>query len=145
MDAKATQPFGRRSPQRHWLLLIDAAINLVLGVLLAVFPQPIVEMLGVPCTDTKFYPSLLGAVLIGIGVALTVEFFRKPGSPAGLGLWGAVAINLCGAVVLIAWLIVGGLEIPVRGRVFLGALATVLVLISGLELISVRRPRRNGP
>jgi len=55
------------------ILLIDALINLILGVLLAVFPRNVVEVLGVPDTDATFYPSILGAVLIGIGMA-----FRLP-------------------------------------------------------------------
>ena len=39
------------------ILLVDALINLVLGVLLATFPRSVVDFLGVPHTDAKFYPG----------------------------------------------------------------------------------------
>ena len=83
------------------ILLVDALINLILGVLLAAFPRSVVELLGVPHTDVAFYPSILGAVLIGIAVALVVEYARRPAGPARLGLYGAIAINLCGALFLV--------------------------------------------
>jgi hypothetical protein len=117
------------------LLLIDALINLILGVLLATFPKTVVEVLGVPDTEVTFYPSILGAVLIGIGVALVIEYFRKPTGPAGLGLHGAIAINLCGALFLVGWLLSGMLEIPIRGQAFLWGLAAVLIVISVAELV----------
>ena len=120
------------------ILLVDSLINLILGGLLATFPKRIVELLGVPHADATFYPSILGAVLIGIGVALVIEYLRKPTGPAGLGLYGAVAINLCGALFLAGWLLSGKLEILLRGRVFLWGLAAVLIVISFAELFLSR-------
>jgi hypothetical protein len=122
------------------LLLFDAFINLILGALLAAFPKNVVDSLGVPDSNTKFYPSILGAVLLGIGVALLVEYFRRPTGPAGLGLHGAIAINLCGAMFLVGWLLSGNLEIPLRGQVFLWSLAVLLIIISILELTRSRSP-----
>jgi hypothetical protein len=116
------------------LLLVDAAINLILGVLLVTFPRSVVDLLGVPHSDATFYPSILGAVLIGISVALVIEYLHKPTGPAGLGLHGAIAINLCGALFLAGWLFSGSLDIPFRGQVFLWGLTAVLVVISLLEL-----------
>ena len=52
----------------------------------------------------------------------------------GLGLGGAVAINLSGGVVLILWMIFGDLNIPLRGRFFLWSLAIILVVISSIEV-----------
>ena len=120
------------------ILLVDALINLILGGLLAAFPKSIVELLGVPHTDATFYPSILGAMLIGIGLALVIEYLRKPTGPAGLGLYGAIIINLCGALFLVGWLLSGKLEIPLRGHVFLWGLATVLVVVSLVELVFSR-------
>jgi hypothetical protein len=117
------------------ILLVGAVINLMLGILLAIFPKSVVEAPGVPTTDATFYPSILGAVLIGIGVALVVERLRKPTGPAGLGLYGAIAINLCGALFLVGWLLSGKLEIPFRGQAFLWALAVLLIVISLVELV----------
>ena len=92
-----------------------------------------------PATDTKFYPSILGAVLLGIGVALLIEFYRKPSRSPGLGLNGAIAINLCGAVFLTGWLLSGQLNLPLRAQVFLWTIAVVLVAISGSEWWLMKR------
>ena len=119
--------------RRSKVLLLDALINVVLGLLLATFPDSVVRLLGVPATDTRFYPSMLGAVLLGIGMALLIEFYRKPSRSPGLGLSGAIAINLCGAVFLIGWLLSGQLNLSVRGQVFLWTTAVALVTISGSE------------
>lgn len=123
------------------ILLVDALINLVLGVLLVTFPNRVVELLGVPRTDATFYPSILGAVLIGIAVALVIEYVRKPNRAVGLGLHGAIAINLCGALFLMGWLLSGKLEIPLRGQVFLWGLAAVLVIVSLVELVFSREDK----
>lgn len=66
---------------KHKLLfLIDGVFNLILGVLLPLFPIGIIELLDLPSTNTNFYPSILGTVLFGIGIALLLEllgFFRQ--------------------------------------------------------------------
>ena len=121
------------------LLLIDAVINFLLGLLLLGFSRPLTHLLGVPYTEISFYPNILGGVLFGIGVALTIEAFRQPKGLVGLGLGGAVAINLCGGMVLLIWLVSGALDLPLRGLVFLWTLAIVLVGISAVELLTHRR------
>lgn len=121
---------------RSAVLLVDASINLLLGVLLLVFPRTVVESLGVPPSESGFYPSIFGAVLIGIGVALIVEWRQK--SLVGLGVGGAMAINLCGGMALAGWLLFGDLGIPLRGQIFLWGLVVVLVGISGVEALMTR-------
>ena len=116
-------------------LIIDAVINLILGILLLAFSEKIVAVLGVPDTDQYFYPNIFGGVLIGIAVALVVEAFRKPGGLVGLGLGGAIAINLSGGMVLAYWLLFKHLNLPKGGFIFLWALVLILVLISGIELM----------
>ena len=113
-----------------YLLFVDAAINLALGLVLLFFPRRLLELLGMPMTEQVFYPSILGAVLFGIGIALLIQI-RNAG---GLGLMGAIAINLCSGTALAFWLIFGALSLPTRGLVFLWLLVAVLVGISGLEL-----------
>ena len=119
------------------LILVDAIINLGLGGLLIFFPRALVEALGVPPSESAFYPSILGAVLFGIGLALLIEVSRG----GGLALGGAVAINLSGALVLGLWLLFGGLELPVRGRLILWGLVAILVSISTVELLAQRGSR----
>jgi hypothetical protein len=124
------------------LLTIDAAINLALGVLLMFFPRGVMAALGVPVPDTAFYPSILGAVLTGIGLALIVERFRKSLGVAGLGLGGAICINLCGAGVLAVWLAGGSLSIPLHGYVFLWGIAIIVLGLSAVELLAQFKRRR---
>jgi hypothetical protein len=114
-------------------LMIDAFINYALGILCILYPF-VPESIGVPIIENSFYPNILGAVLFGIGIALTIECYRKQGGMVGLGLGGAIAINLSGGFVLILWLIFGDLNIPLRGHFFLWSLAIILVGISLIEI-----------
>lgn len=104
-----------KSVSKSWLLLLDSAINLILGLLLLIFPSRLVEWLGIPSTNQRFYPSLLGAVLFGIGIAILLEHFRSNSTMIGLGLGGAAAINVSGAFVLVLWLVFGSLDLAVHG------------------------------
>jgi hypothetical protein len=124
------------------ILIVDAAINLILGFLLLIFSPQVVQLLGVPAVEHRFYPNILGGVLFGIGIALLIECFRGSGRLVGLGLGGAIAINLCGGLVLTAWLVFGELSIPTGGRVFLWALAAILVVVSSIELLVHVKGRR---
>ena len=72
--------------------------------------------------------------MFGIGIALTLEWVRPEAGLGGLGLAGAIAINLCGGLVLAAWLLFGSLDMPLRGYLFLWALAILLLAISSVEL-----------
>lgn len=124
------------------LLLIDAAINLALGLLLLVYPRGLVDFLGLPGAEPKFYPNILGAVLFGIGIALLIERYKSKPSTAGLGLAGAIAINLSGGMVLALWLVFGDLSISTTGTVLLGTLALVLVAISAIEMRTHLEPSK---
>ena len=121
---------------RDTLLKVDAAINLILGVLLMAFPAKLIKALGAPMADPSFYPTILGGVLFGIGLALLIECYRKSSRVIGLGLGGAIAINLCGGLVLAAWLLSDKLTLPLRGQIFLWSLVVLLVGISLLEGLS---------
>lgn len=132
---------------RSHLLLIDAIINLALGVVLVVIPKAMANAVGLPPVENAFYASILGAVLFGIGVALGIEWNRRNGGLVGLGLAGAIAINVSGGVCLTGWLIFGSLGIPARGQVMLWILAVVLFAISAAEWMSHREPKQleKGP
>jgi hypothetical protein len=120
------------------ILFVDAVINLVLGILLVAFPPAIVTWLGIPMTSEPFYPSILGAVLFGIGIALLIECFRKPGATVGLGLAGAIVINVCGSMVLGVWLLSDAMDLSPNGKIVLWALLVLLIGLSSLEWILVR-------
>jgi len=123
--------------KRSYLLTFDAVINITLGILLVLFPRAIVEGLGVPYATSAFYPNILGGVLLGIGIALLIEVIQPLKQyTGGLGLLGAVVINLCAGIVLALWLISGESTLPLRGSIFLWILVILLVGLSSLELIT---------
>ena len=116
---------------RRPLLLADALINLLLGALLLFYPQWLVEALGMPVVATSFFPNVLGGVLFGIGLALLIAY---RGGTQGLGLDGAIAINLCGAGVVVGWLVIAPDAIPPRGKITLWIIALVVIAIGLVEL-----------
>jgi hypothetical protein len=123
------------------LLTVDGIINLFLGILLITFPTWLVSFLGVPAAP-RFYPMILGGVLLGISIALFLERGILGRRGAGLGLDGAAAINLCGGFVLAGLLTFGDVVLPLRGKVFLWALAVLLLGVSAVEIIMRNRSRR---
>ena len=118
------------------LLLIDGVVNLILGLLLFLYPRGIVELLGLPPTDTYFYAIILGAVLFGIGIALVIELYGIPRKVRGLGLGGAIAINLSGAGALVIWLVISPFSLSIRGRVILWSVAIVVLTIAFAEIVT---------
>jgi len=118
------------------LLTIDGIINLMLGILLLLFPVGMAEMLGVPKSSLNFYPTILGAVIFGIGVALLIERYGFSRNIRGLGLGGAIAINLCGAIALLMWLLCCPLHIPLRGYVILWSIAVVVLVVGIVEILA---------
>ncbi len=128
---------------RRTLLELDGFGNILLGLVLAMFPAPVARILGLPDVEQAFYPSLFGAVLIGIGVALLLERFRRAEHLIGLGLSGALIINLCFGIALAAWLTVADLVLPFRGYLVLWILVAVLVGFGSVELWVQLRHRPN--
>jgi hypothetical protein len=61
------------------------------------------------------------------------------GGRHGLGLDGAIAINLCGAGAVAAWLLVAPEAFPPRGRVTLWVIA---ILVIGIGLVELRHRSR---
>ena len=119
------------------LIAVDSVVNVLLGLLLLIFPPRLVEWLGLPPPSSAFYVRLLGAVILGIGVALAIEFRRQPSSPlVGLGIGGAVAINLCGGGALVAYLAFGDLSLSMEGKIVLWILAAVVIGLGLVELVT---------
>jgi hypothetical protein len=122
------------------ILLIDALLDFALGIPLAVHPLGVIRLLGLPPAIQPFYPSVLGAVLIGVGIALLIQ--RSSETAGGLGVAGAASINLCGAVALAAWLWAGPLETAAWTRAALWILTVVLGALSAVELAMLAWSRR---
>jgi len=119
------------------LLELDGVGNLLLGIPLLVFPGAVSRFIGLPAVEATLYPVVLGAVFFGIGLALLVERFKP--SLSGLGLGGAMTINLVFGVVLAVWLVMRPVALSLRGALLLWGLAVVLVAISLAEVFSLRR------
>jgi fluoride ion exporter CrcB/FEX len=123
------------------LLTIDGIANLVLGLLLLVFPGGVVNFLGLPVPSTNFYVNLFGAVLVGIGLALFLQGFAEKEGMKGLGIQGAIVINFCGSGALLAWLSSGKLSLPRQGAWFLWGIALLVVAIALGEILFWLRSR----
>jgi hypothetical protein len=124
----------------HRILLgIDASVNLLLGAALLSFPAGTREFLGLPPTNTYFCATLLGGVILGIGVALCAELWGAPRGIRGLGLGGAIGINIPGAGVVLVWLLLGGRELSSRGRAILWVVVVVVMGLAATEIAAMRR------
>ena len=121
---------------RKSILLIDAIINFFLAFLLGIFPKDVINFLGLPVVSNPFYASILGGVFFGIGIALLITRSAKNKSSDGLGLRGAIAINLSGGVVLALWLFFGALDVPIHGKIIMWALVLILFVLSAVELFT---------
>lgn len=120
---------------RKYTLLVDATINLILGVILVFYSENLASFLGLPIVSNYFYPNILGSVFIGIAIALIIETSKtKSKLTTGLGLIGALTINMCGGLVLLMWLLFGDLVIPFKGKFLLWCLDVLLLIISTIEL-----------
>ena len=122
--------------RNNLLLVVDGIVNLVLGVLLVFFPTQLMDAFDLPKAETFFYVNILGAVLFGIGMALLLECFAGKRGVTGLGIGGAIPINLFAVGVLIFWLVSGGLELSQSGAIFLWGITIIVLGIAVAELVT---------
>ena len=115
------------------LPLIEIALKLGAGLALVSMPSLLARILGLPPAD-PFWPRLLGATLIGLGLATVLDMHYLPGK--GLGLHGSTAINLAVAAGIGAQLILGRGTPTRRGQSILGLAAASLTLLALVEIIS---------
>ena len=122
------------------LLEVDAILNLVLGIALLLIPRQTIEFFGLPSADTLFYVTVLGAVLLGIGIALWIDG-GTTANRRGLGLVGAIVINVLGAGAVLVWLLVDPFSLPTRGYVTLGIVVLAVMGTAAVEVFAVVRNR----
>ncbi|NIR50301.1 hypothetical protein GWO43_17460 [candidate division KSB1 bacterium] len=123
------------------LLTADAIINLVLGLPLLLVPDVVFGILKLPIGESLFLPTVLGGILIGIGIALLIERFRDSLGLAGLGLEGAIVINVFGAGALATWLVRDGSNIPTLGYSVLWMVAAAVLGVSIIESFTKLKQR----
>ncbi len=117
------------------LLWIETLLKFSAGLVLVLAPQATIKLLGLPRSETSFWPRLLGAVLVGIAGALFLEGSR-PGS-LGLGLAGSAVVNLAGAAMMGTLLAMDAGPPSTRGRVLVWSLLALLLFLSILEMALV--------
>ncbi len=120
------------------LLSIDSIVNIIIGLLLLCYPLGVGKILGLPQPGENFYTLILGAVLLGIGIALFIESKYYNRGMRGLGLEGAVVINIIASIVLIIILISGTLNISIIGSLILWFIGILVFLIGIVEGFRVR-------
>lgn len=120
------------------LIAIDALVNFGLGLAFLALPTRFFQDLGLPVPGTRLYTAILGAVLIGIAIAL-ILWLR---SHQGLGPSGAIAINLLGSLAALVWLATRSGQTTGRGTFLVASAAGLVLLLAVLELTAgVRKPR----
>ena len=102
------------------LLTIDATINLLLGYCCSPFPTSWPACLGCLRQPMVFTPTYSVGFCSGSALPGLWKGAIKQASAIGLGLGGAIAINLCGGLVLCGWLVFGDLLLPLCGLIFYG-------------------------
>ncbi len=114
------------------LLWLETLLRLSSGLVLLIMPTTTARVLGLPLPQALLWPRLLGALLIGMAAATLLE--GSVAGSRGLGLGGLVVINLIGAAVIIALLVLERGSQTRRGKLFLWALALGLVALGVLEI-----------
>lgn len=116
------------------LLFIDSVVNAAIGVILLCYPLGIGDFLDLPKSNNNFYPVILGAVILGIGIALFIERKYYERGIRGLGIEGAITINILASSVLIIFLIFSNLNISVLGSIILWFIGILVFIIGVLEI-----------
>lgn len=118
------------------LLWIETLLKLSGGLVLVLAPLTAVKVLGLPTTDSAFWPRLLGAVLIGLAAALFVEG-RFGGTPRGLGVAGCLVVNVIAAATIIGQLVLTRRPPTNRGQAVLWLLVILLLLLVAFEIAHI--------
>ncbi|MDX2258165.1 MAG: ABC transporter permease [Hyphomicrobiaceae bacterium] len=116
----------------HQLLWFETLLKGAGGAVLLLLPLTAAQVLGLPKPRSGLWPRLLGAVLLGLAAATYMEGAAQ--GSRGLGLAGAIAINLVAAAVITTLLVLEGAAETVRGRLILAILAGLLVLLALVEI-----------
>jgi hypothetical protein len=117
------------------LIIIELAVKGGVGLLLVLVPLTSIKLLGLPRSDTAFWPRLLGALLIALALATYMDATIRLGH--GLSLTGALVINVALALTLVGLLTSGQGPQTRRGRILLWLTTAVLATLALVELAFV--------
>jgi hypothetical protein len=123
------------------LLWLEIGLKLAGGLTLALVPVTASRVFGLPISGSAFWPRLLGAVLVGLALATVLQgdtLLKGAFTHGrGLGLAGAIAVNLTSAAMLAAQLVMARAAATKRGNAALWALVLLLTALSLFELAYV--------
>lgn len=114
------------------LLWIEFLTKVAVGIPLLLTPRVLAHVLGLPPAESPFWPRLIGGLLIGLAMAALIEVRFK--SSMGLGLAGAVAMNVATAATIGSLLIMGQGGPTRRGHFTLWLVAAVLMIQALVEI-----------
>lgn len=118
------------------LLWLETLLKGSIGLMMLMMPITSAKLAGLPHGNSAFWPRLFGAALLGIAAAFAVEGYTQLNaniSARGLGLGGAIAINLVTVLSLIGTLIFKGVTTR-RGLLLLWSFILLLVLLMLFEI-----------
>ena len=113
------------------LLWVEMLCKLAAGLVLLIAPTTTAAVLGLPRPGSGFWPRLLGATLVGQGIASALQ--AGVATARGLALGGSVAINLAAAGFLLAAVILTPPPAR-RGRLLIWLILAGLFLFSLIEI-----------
>ena len=121
------------------LLWLETLFKGSLGLVLIFLPLTAARLAGLPHGNTAFWPRLFGAALLGIAGAFAVEGYNLAGGPIeakGLGLGGAVIINLTAILSLFGTLIFSAVA-TWRGKVLIWLMIILLLFLTLFEIAHI--------
>ena len=113
------------------LVWLELALKFACGLVLLSVPLTVIKILGLPKSETAFWPRLLGALLIGLAIATYMDASARLGH--GLGLAGSMVLNFSASFALFCMLVLGE-SATRRGRALLWALACGLLVLALVEI-----------
>ena len=118
------------------LLWLETLLKGGIGLVMLFVPITAAKVAGLPHGNTAFWPRLFGAALIGIAAAFAVEGYTQLNpnvTASGLGLGGAVMINLITILSLIGTIIFKGVTTR-RGLLLIWSLSLMLTFLMLFEI-----------
>ena len=113
------------------LLWVEMLFKCTAGLVLLIAPTTTAAVMGWPRPGSAFWPHLLGAILIGIGLASALN--ARAAGGRGLALGGSVSINLAVATFLFVSVMLGPPQTR-RGRLLSWLIVATLFLLSLIEI-----------
>lgn len=110
------------------LLWIETLLKGTAGLALFLAPLTLAKLFGLPSVQDSLWMRLLGALLLGVAMAIFLQGTRY--TSQGIGLAGLLAINLVSAGALAALLLANSAASTRRGRLILWLLTGLLLILA---------------